>query len=167
MPRALDGTLLLLLAVLAALAALAHWRGGSELVWKGLSGGGQLLLRYGLLVAVSLVAAGFAEVLIPREWIRESLGAETGLRGILLATGVGALTPAGPFVSMPVAAVMIRTGAGTGPVVAFVSAWALLAVHRFVAWEVPILGLRFAALRWSVSLALPVLAGLLARHVRL
>jgi len=167
MPRVLDATFLLLVAVLAALVALAHWRGGPDLVWKGLSGGGQLLARYALLVAVSLLAAGFAEVLIPREWIRESLGAETGLRGIVLATGMGIVTPSGPFVSMPVAAVMLRTGAGPGPVVAFVSAWGLLALHRFVAWEVPILGLRFAALRWGVSLALPVLAGLLARHVRL
>ena len=34
----------------------------------------------------------------------------------------------------------IRTGAGAGPVVAFLSSWSLLALHRLVAWEVPILG---------------------------
>ncbi|MBW2242285.1 MAG: hypothetical protein JRH01_09880 [Deltaproteobacteria bacterium] len=47
--------------------------------------------------------------------------------------------------------------------VAFLTAWSLLAVHRLVAWEVPILGARFAIVRYGVSLALPVLAGLITR----
>jgi hypothetical protein len=51
-------------------------------------------------------------------------------------------------------------------VVAFLTAWSLLALHRFVAWEIPILGWRLAALRYSVSLAIPVLAGLAARWLR-
>jgi hypothetical protein len=59
--------------------------------------------------------------------------------------------------------VLIRSGASPACVVAFVSAWSLLAVHRFVAWEVPILGLRFAMLRYGVSLLLPVFAGLVTR----
>ena len=48
-------------------------------------------------------------------------------------------------------------------VVTYLTAWSLLAVHRLVAWEVPILGWRLAALRYGVSLAIPVLAGLAAR----
>ena len=48
-------------------------------------------------------------------------------------------------------------------VVAYLSAWSLLALHRLVAWEVPILGARFALLRYAICLGLPVLAGLLAR----
>ena len=64
---------------------------------------------------------------------------------------------------MPIAAVMLRAGAATGPVIAFLTAWSLLALHRLVAWEVPILGWRIAALRYGVSLAIPVLAGLAAR----
>lgn len=85
------------------------------------------------------------------------------MRGILLAAGAGALTPSGPFVAMPLAAVLARGGAGPGPLVAYVTGWALLALHRLLAWEMPMLGVRFALLRWSVSLALPVLAGLAAR----
>ena len=67
------------------------------------------------------------------------------------------------FVAMPIAAVMIRAGAGAGPVVAFLTGWSLLAVHRTLAWELPILGPRMTILRYGVSLMLPVLAGLLAR----
>ena len=35
-------------------------------------------------------------------------------------------------------------------------------MHRLLAWELPILGWRFGLLRWGLSLALPILAGLAA-----
>ncbi len=159
----IDANLILLLLVLAALAGLAWSRGGAELVGQGFASGASLLLRYALILIVSFLAAGFAEILIPHAWIRDTLGADAGLRGILIASGAGLVTPAGPFVSMPIAAVMIRAGAGVGPVVAFLTAWSLLALHRLLAWEVPILGWRLALLRYGVSLALPVVAGLAAR----
>ncbi len=161
--RVLNGTLILMLGVLALLAYLAWARGGSETLRQGFGDGGGLLYRYAPLIIVSFLAAGFVEALIPREWVRDTLGHGSGLRGILIATGAGIVTPSGPFVSMPIAAVMVRSGASAGPVVAFLSAWALLALHRFIAWEVPILGWRFALLRYGVCLVLPVLAGLLAR----
>lgn len=153
-------TLLILLVVLCIFA----WRtGGPELLRSGLSGGGQLLVRYSALLVVSFLAAGLAEVLVPHGWVSRTLGEESGLGGILIATGMGAITPSGPFVAMPVAAVMVRAGAGIGPVVAFLTGWSLLAIHRMVAWELPILGPRITAIRYGVSLALPVIAGLLAR----
>lgn len=158
--RGIDGQLVFLLALLGLLAALAWWRGGPELVREGLAGGAGILLRYGLVIVVALLAAGFAEALVPREWVGSALGERAGVRGILLGTAVGAMTPSGPFVAMPVAAVMLRSGAAAGPVVAYVAAWSLLALHRFVAWEVPILGLRFALLRYGACLLLPILAGL-------
>ncbi len=158
-----DASLWVLIAVCVLLAVLAWSRGGVPLVQQGFAGGGRLILRYALVIAVSFVAAGFAELLLPSEWMSRSLGAASGLRGILLATGAGMLTPAGPFVAMPIAALMVRSGAATGPVIAFLTAWSLLALHRFVAWEVPILGWQLAALRYGVCLAIPVLAGFVAR----
>lgn len=159
----IDGTLILLLAVLFGLAFLAHARGGEQLVADGFRGGIDLLVRFAPVIVISFLAAGFAERLIPQEWVRERLGAGSGLAGILLGTGAGVLTPAGPFVSMPVAAVLIRSGAGAGPVVAYLVGWSLLSIHRLVAWEVPILGWRFAAIRYGICVALPVAAGLVAR----
>ena len=161
--RVFDGTLIFLIAVLVGVAALAHWRGGPDMVVDGFTEGWRQLVRFGPMIVVSFLAAGFADALVPLSWVREQLGAESGLRGIALATGVGIVTPAGPFVSMPVAAAMIRTGAGPGPVVAFLSSWSLLAIHRLVAWEVPILGWRFALVRYVTCAALPFIAGFAAR----
>ena len=159
----IDGTLLLFVAVTIALGVAAWLRGGPEMLREGLGNGGSLLAKSALILIVSFVAAGFAEVLIPREVIPRALGVDSGLRGILLATGAGVLTPSGPFVAIPIAAAMERSGAGLAPLVAYVSAWGLLALHRLVAWEIPILGSRLALTRWAVCIALPVLAGLLAR----
>lgn len=159
----MNGTLLAMLAALVALAALAWQRGGSELVAKGMGDGWGMLVRFGPLVVISFLAAGFADALIPAQWVRDTLGESSGLRGIAIAAGAGILTPAGPYTSMPIAAVMLKAGAGVGPVVAFLTGWALLALHRLVAWEIPILGLRLALLRYAISLAAPLLAGLAAR----
>jgi uncharacterized membrane protein YraQ (UPF0718 family) len=154
-----DGVLLTLLAMLVLLVGAAWMRGGRELVVEGLRNGGGMLVRFSLLIAVSFLVAGLVEQLI------RALGAESGLTGILLGTAAGMATPGGPFVSMPLAAVLLRSGAAPGPVVAFLTGWSLLAVHRLVAWEVPILGPRFALFRFAISAGLPVLAGLLARLV--
>lgn len=159
----INGTLIVMLVLLGVLAFLAWWRGGGALVEQGLSGGGALLASYALIVAISFLAAGFAEVLVPTEWVRNTLGEDSGLRGLVIATAAGVITPAGPFVSMPIAAAMVRSGAGVGPVVAFLTSWSLLALHRFIAWEVPIMGWRLALLRYGACLVLPFAAGWLAR----
>jgi uncharacterized membrane protein YraQ (UPF0718 family) len=138
-------------------------RGGTPLLFDGLGRGGTQLLRFAGLLILSFLAAGLAEVLIPREAIAGTMGHDSGLRGILLATGAGVITPAGPFVAFPMAAALRSSGASMACIVAYVTGWSLLAVHRFVAWELPILGPRFALLRYAVSLALPVAAGLVTR----
>ena len=161
--RLFDSTLILMACLLLVLAGFAYLRGGTELLGLGFAQGWALLARFAPSIVVSLLAAGFADQLLPRDAMSAWMGEESGLRGILLGTAAGILTPSGPFIAMPLAVVLLRGGAATGAVVAFLSGWALLALHRLVAWEVPILGWRFALLRYAVCLALPVLAGLLAR----
>ncbi|MGH0030159.1 MAG: permease [Myxococcota bacterium] len=161
----IDGTFLLLVALLVGLGALSYARGGRSAVDEGLRGGVDLLLRFGPVIVISFLAAGFAERLVPQEWVRARLDHGSGLTGILIGAGAGVVTPAGPFVSMPIAAVLLRSGAGVGAVVAFLSAWSLLSLHRLLAWEVPILGWRFAALRYGICVVVPVVAGLVARSL--
>ena len=83
------------------------------------------------------------------------------MRGILIGTIAGALTPGGPFVCFPLVAGMLRSGAGIGTMVAFLSAWALLGVSR-LPMEVGLLGWRFAAVRILCTFLFPPLAGWLA-----
>jgi uncharacterized membrane protein YraQ (UPF0718 family) len=161
--KILDGNFWIVLGILVALCAVAFGRGGAPLVGDALGSGARLFFRFGAVIFLSFLVAGLAEALIPRDWVSQALGEESGWRGLLLATAAGIVTPSGPFVSVPLAAGMLRSGAAPAPVVAFLSSWSLLAVHRLLVWEVPIMGASFAFTRWALCLFLPVAAGALAR----
>ena len=158
-----DGTFFSMLGLLIVLVVLAYSRGGAELVQEGLGGGLDMLLKFALLCVVAFLVAGLAEKLIPHEWVSRVLGEESGWRGLMIATAAGMLTPSGPFVSFPVAAALLKSGASSAAVITYVAAWMLLAVHRFFIWELPFLGTQTAVLRWGVCFFLPLLAGLATR----
>ena len=160
-----DGNFWIVLGLLALLSGLAWGRGGTPLVGEALGSGLRLLLRFGAVIVLSFLVAGLAEALMPREWVSAALGEDSGWRGLLLASVAGIVTPAGPFVSMPLAAGLLRSGAAPAAVVTFLASWSLLAAHRLFAWEVPILGASFAFTRWGLCLVLPIAAGALTRLV--
>lgn len=159
-----DGNFWIVFGVLVALCGVTLARGGTPLLGEALGNGTRLFLRFGAVLFLSFLVAGLAETLMPREWVSNALGEESGWKGLFLATAAGIVTPAGPFVSMPLAAGLLRSGAAPAPVVAFLAAWSLLAIHRLFAWEVPIMGASFAFTRWALCLFLPVMVGALARY---
>jgi uncharacterized membrane protein YraQ (UPF0718 family) len=91
------------------------------------------------------------------------VGAESGLRGILVGSLAGGLAPGGPFVSLPVAAALVRSGASVGTIVAFLTGWSLWAFSR-LPMEVGILGWKLTAVRFASTLVFPPLAGLIANQ---
>ena len=158
-----DSNFWIVFGLLVALAGLAFGRGGTPLLTEALGSGGRLFLRFGLVIFLSFLVAGLAETLMPREWVSSALGEASGLKGLLIASAAGAVTPAGPFVSMPLAVGLLKSGAATAPVITFLAAWSLISIHRLIAWEIPILGASFAITRFGLCLVLPPLVGLAAR----
>ena len=160
-----DSNFWIVFGLLIALMGLAMNRGGTPLLQEGIGSGAKLFMRFGLVIFLSFMVAGLAESLMPREWISSALGEDSGWKGLMLAAAAGAITPASPFVSMPLALGMLKAGAAPAAVITFLSAWSLLAIHRLFAWEVPILGASFAFTRWSLCLILPVLVGAASRLI--
>jgi hypothetical protein len=74
-----------------------------------------------------------------------------------------ARTPGGPMVSVPFMVVQANSGVATAPLVAYMTAWSLFGLQRIIAWEAPLMGWRFVAVRVIPSLAFPVLAGWLVK----
>jgi uncharacterized membrane protein YraQ (UPF0718 family) len=111
---------------------------------------------------IALLAAGFAAPLLPAELIATWLGHSSGWTGILIASAIGGFVPSGPVVSFPLALALAKSGVGVPQLIAFLTAWSLLSVHTLLAWELPVLGARFAMLRYGSSLILPPLSGFLA-----
>jgi len=114
------------------------------------------------LLIFSFIVAGMIQVLLPRELLSRWVGAESGIRGILIGTTVGGLSPGGPYVSLPIAAGLWRSGAGVGTMVAFLTGWSLWAVAR-LPMEVGILGWRFTLIRLGSTFFFPPIAGLIAQ----
>ena len=110
-------------------------------------------------MVVGLLLAGFVGKLIPSELVGGLIGPETGLWGILIASLVGGFVPSGPILAFPIVVVLLASGAGLPQVVAFITAWSLLAFHRLIIYELPIMGWTFCWQRIVASLPLPLIAG--------
>lgn len=113
-------------------------------------------------IMMAILFSGFFAALLPTELVVHWLGKDSGMVGILLATLVGGFIPGGPILCFPMIAILYHSGAGLAPLVAFLTSWSVFAFYRMLAYEIPILGLRFAMLRLLSSISLPILAGIFA-----
>jgi uncharacterized membrane protein YraQ (UPF0718 family) len=149
--------------------------GGLALILLGIGyhrGEGQHItgLKFALRVTVEIlpllvfafIVAGMVEALVPRELLSRWVGEKAGFKGILLATLAGGLCPGGPYVSLPIVAGLLRSGASVGVVVAFLTSWSLWAISR-LPMEVGILGWRVTLIRVASTFFFPPIAGLIAR----
>jgi uncharacterized membrane protein YraQ (UPF0718 family) len=114
------------------------------------------------LLVFAFIVAGMVQVLLPQELLSKWVGVESGMRGILIGSVAGGLAPGGPYVSLPIAAGLLRSGAGVGTMVAFLTGWSLWAVSR-LPMEVGILGWRFTLIRIATTFFFPPIAGLIAQ----
>jgi len=150
---------ILLWGIVAGLAAMAGMRG--RVVLSG-------ALREGVVDFLALIprmvfgviGAGFLADVLPQQLIVSWIGPDSGLLGIAIATVVGGLTPGGPVVGFAIGVTALKSGAGAPQVIAFVTAWSLYAIQRFVMWEIPVMEARVVWLRAISSLPLPFLAGI-------
>ena len=114
------------------------------------------------LLAFAFIVAGMIQVLLPQELLSKWVGVESGMRGILIGTVAGGLSPGGPFVSLPIVAGLLRSGASVGTMVAFLTGWSLWAVAR-LPMEVGIVGWEFTLIRIGSTFFFPPIAGLIAQ----
>ncbi len=127
----------------------------------GLKSAWNMTLQIIPLLIFAFIIAGLVQTLIPRDLISSWVGDESGFRGILIGTVAGALTPGGPYVSLPIAAGLLKTGASIPTMVAFVTGWSLMSVAR-LPLEVGIMGWRFTLIHMLSVIIFAPLAGLLA-----
>lgn len=114
------------------------------------------------LLIFAFIMAGMIQTLLPQELLSKWIGEESGIRGILIGTIAGGITPGGPYVSLPLAAGFLRAGASLGTMVAFITAWSLWAVAR-LPMEIGIMGWKFTAVRLACTFFFPPIAGFLAQ----
>ena len=154
----MDSTTLILVVIAAVLLLVAYLR-ASDLPLQGIKTAGQILWRNLPLLLVSFLIAGVAQVLIPLDLISEWLGAEAGIKGVLIGSVVGGLVPGGPYISFPIVGMLYQGGASLGAVLSFVSAWSLWSVTR-LPMEMALIDPKVALVRYAVTFLVPPLAGM-------
>ncbi len=146
-----------------ALAMLAYaWRQGDNSHRRGVAQGWQTLKRTLPLLIVAFAIVGYVNVLAPQRLVQAWIGPGSGWSGLVLGEVAGMLLPGGPYVVFPLISALYRAGAGLGPAITIITAWAMSALLS-VSFELPFMGWRFTAVRWGLGLAFPLLAGLLAQ----
>lgn len=151
----------LFFAALAAVTGAALWqRDGVGAVLAALGEGAGLLAAVLPLVAMAVLMAGYVQLLLPQRVVQRWLGQESGLRGLLLATAAGAVTPGGPFTAFPLVVGLRGVGASVPVCITYLTSWSVLGIQRVLVWELTFFGTEFVLLRLLVSLPLPLLAGL-------
>lgn len=144
-----------------ALLLIGYYRGqGQHIV--GVKSALNMTVEILPLLVFAFVVAGMVQVLLPRELLSKWVGVESGMRGIIIGAMAGGLSPGGPFVNLPLAAALLRSGASVGTMVAFLTGWSLWAVSR-LPMEVGILGWKFTLIRIASTCFFPPIAGLVAQ----
>ena len=154
----------IIMGVLAVvLLAVGYFRGEGEHV-SGTIDGMRLLLEITPLLIFAFIMAGMIQELLPKEAVAGWVGSESGFRGLMIGTLAGAVTPGGPYVSMPIAAGLLRSGASIGTMVAYLTAWSIWAISRMPI-EIGMMGWKYTLIRFTCSFFFPPIAGALAQFL--
>jgi uncharacterized membrane protein YraQ (UPF0718 family) len=153
-----DPALIVMVILAVALSVIAYLR-DPGLPWIGARTGFSMLWFILPRLVPALILAGMLQVLVPQEVVLRYFGRQGGLRALVLASMAGVLTPGGPMVSVPFMVAMANSGMAMPPLVAYMTSWSLFGMQRIIAWEAPLMGWHFVALRVVSSLLFPVLAG--------
>ena len=156
----------LVLAAIALCAGITCWHYlGPSAVEQAIRSDLRLAIQILPMIVAGLMLAGLVEILVPKELVARWLGTSSGLRGLLLATVAGAMTPGGPFSSFPIVLALQRAGADIGTMVTFITAWSVIGINRMLVWEIPFFEPDFLIIRYIASIPLPFISGLIARQL--
>lgn len=75
-----------------------------------------------------LIIIGFALAALDPESISKVIGENSGVAGILISSGLGAITLIPPFIAFPLAKALLENGAGIVPIAAFVSSLMMVGI---------------------------------------
>jgi len=150
-----DYYILIVVAVVVVISAMADWAKTVEGIRRGLVMLRKLLPQFLLLIVLVSIFLG----LISRDTLAQLLGHESGLRGVLIAAGIGSVTLIPGPIAFPLAGMLVHRGVGYTTLAVFITTLMMVGVVTFPV-EREYLGTRTALLRNLLSLAGALIIGL-------
>ena len=129
---------------------------------RSLRSAGRTFVNLLVLIFAGVLLGSVIQAVVPKEVVAAALGRGSGLKGILIGAGIGALVPGGPYVLLPIAASLLSVGADTAPIMSAIIAWSTIALSR-IPLELAFLSTRIVLLRLLVGLPLPIIGGYLSK----
>ena len=154
----------IVMAVLALILIVIAYSKGEGQHLTGLQSAFKMTVQILPLLIFAFIVAGMIQVLLPQQLVAKWIGAESGFLGILIGTVAGGLSPGGPYVSLPIAVGLLKSGAGVGTMVAYLTGWSLWALTR-IPMELGILGWKLTLIRLACTFFFPPIAGLIAQNL--
>lgn len=158
-----DGSVLTLFGLTIVSGLAVWWFKGWDAVVETAISEVFLLIDFSPKMAIAMAVAAFVTALVPRALIARWIGDKAGMKGVALATGVGAITPGGPMISFPLVAALSKAGSGRAALIAYLTSWEVLGFQRILIWELQFLGVELFSIRWIASVSLPFLAAMISR----
>jgi uncharacterized membrane protein YraQ (UPF0718 family) len=111
-----------------------------------------------------MVILGLFGVFVPNESVAKYLGKYSGAKGMVLALFIG-MIPTGPlYIAFPIAATMLKKGAGVSKIIVFLSAWACIKLPQEMV-ELQFLGPEFMILRLSLTVTFVMAMGIIIEKI--
>jgi uncharacterized membrane protein YraQ (UPF0718 family) len=160
-----DKTMFILASIVFVLYIFSFHQTGA-FPWAAAGRAGNLFANTILKILFGFLIGAILPDLIPSEIVEEWLSSQSGWKGVLVGWIAGSAMPMGaPFVLYPLAAGLVKGGAGVGPIVAMLTGSALLGPLRAIVFEIPIMGGEFFAIRLLSVIWVPPLPGFLAERM--
>lgn len=122
------------------------------------------LIRFLPVMVVAMLISGFTDVLLPKTLVERWLSDGSGWRGIGLGYLAGVLTPGAGLIGLPLVATLYKAGVGSSVLVTYMTSMTTISLMR-IPLELGFCGWQLTSLRLTVSLVLPIIAGILAHFL--
>lgn len=106
---------------------------------------------------------GLLDIWVPRETFIRLLGESSGVTGKLIAFALGSAAAGPLYGAFPVAAMMMKKGAGFSNILVFIGAWSTTKIPMLL-FEMQSVGIRFALARLAINIPGIIIIALAVRR---
>jgi uncharacterized membrane protein YraQ (UPF0718 family) len=111
-----------------------------------------------------MILSGLLKIFVSKDIVGKYLGKTSGFRGLIIAVLLGTL-PEGPlYIAFPLVKELREKGAKVSNLIIFMSAWACIKIPQELV-ELQFLGLKFMALRLTLTIIFVIIMGLFAEKI--
>lgn len=133
---------------------------GREKSIKALKVAGKSFFKILPMVLIIVVLVGLLLGFVPPKGIETFFGAQSGILGVLIIGGVGAILHIPSLIAFPLAGSLVESGASVTSAAAFITTLTMIGTV-YLPVEIKILGRKFALLRNGLSFLVAIIISLL------